>query len=116
MTYYIFKTASCSIFIQVNSCDRVYPAAMSQFQIQSTGLGPNKKLGSMYGGKWNFAELFRKFINSKTNNNCDIRTDTFSNATGMGSSPFGGPALGMGAERLSTKYGECLLSNGFMSS
>lgn len=26
----------------------------------------------------------------------------------MGSSPFSGPPLGMGAERWSTKYGECL--------
>lgn len=55
-------------------------------------------------------------INSKTNNSCNIRTDTFSDATGMGGSPFGGPSLGMGAERLSTKYGECLFSNGFISS
>lgn len=30
---------------------------MSQFQPQSAGLGPNKKLGSMYGGMWSFVEF-----------------------------------------------------------
>ncbi|XP_075890422.1 uncharacterized protein LOC142893573 isoform X49 [Nelusetta ayraudi] len=48
-------------------------SGMSQFHPQSAGLGPNKKLGGMYGG--------------------------------MGGSPYGSPAMGMGAERGSPKYG-----------
>lgn len=30
-------------------------AGMSQFEPQSAGLGPNGKLGSMYGGMYTFA-------------------------------------------------------------
>lgn len=83
---------------------------MSQFHPQSAGLSPNKKLGGMYGGMWNFIPSVcstNPTAPTEKKTNC---VDSLSDATGMGGSPYDGPAVGMGTERASPKYGECLLS------
>lgn len=91
---------------------------MNQFHPQSAGLGPHQKLGGMYGGMWNFIPPTcstnptapcpeRRLTVKKLGKKQPERVASLSDATGVGGSPYGGPAVGTGGERASPKYGEC---------
>lgn len=107
----------------------IHSAGMSQFHPQSAGLVPNKKLGGMYGSMWNFIPsacwtnpiapcpgsltMVKKKQTNKKAYQLSLSLSlalSDADATGIGGSPYGSPAMGMGAERASPKYGECLLS------